>query len=304
MVDPRERMKKSEAMTPELEACKETRGIAATSFRTSLQSLLETGNPISEKSLADRWLLEMQKHQEIFPEGWYEPPPHGIAVRFATDTNFGDLYLPNLRAKENWPREEVYLDREKGMAYVYASPVSKREKGIIGDWGMTLYFGKDPQITNHIQYCLATNRKILDEVSVGMSFKDIYTLAIDTLAKDGFSNDVVSITDPSNQNIGHTVPGLYDPFSSEEKALLQNPESNWEDVKTVIKNKRKFVSPVETLEVQPGMAFTIEPRPISKNAHLPNVSFHTIALFDTNGDKQLVTEYEDTFKLVGMDYML
>lgn len=51
----------------------------------------------------------------------------------------------SLRPVEMHPRNDIMLNKQTGIIYVYASPVDKKT-GMIGDWGMTIYFGRDPEI--------------------------------------------------------------------------------------------------------------------------------------------------------------
>lgn len=52
------------------------------------------------------------------------------------------------------------------------------------------------------------------------------------------------------------------------------------------------------------MGLTIEPRPRIGNApNVPMVSFHTICLANENGEMELLENFEEIFKLAGMDYM-
>ncbi len=128
------------ALEKKLQVCKSTRDIAANSLYIALGDLLEN-KTVSEADLRNRWLDEMNKDFSIFSEGWYSPPPYGIAVLFGTDLDKMTCRLncENFRPKETWPHDDIVLNRENGIIYVYASPVHKRT-GIIGDFGMTIYF--------------------------------------------------------------------------------------------------------------------------------------------------------------------
>jgi hypothetical protein len=53
------------------------------------------------------------------------------------------------------------------------------------------------------------------------------------------------------------------------------------------------------------LAFTIEPRAIKNNEpQIPILYFHTIAMFNEDGKKELLTGFDKIFKLVGMDYLV
>src|SRR3989338_9581860 len=98
-----------------LDICKQTRKAAADSLKNAFEKVLNNNQPISEVDLRDMWLLELRKHQEIFPDGWYTPPPHGIGVLFGTPENTKRINFPTLRTKDYWPRDDVFLDKKDGI---------------------------------------------------------------------------------------------------------------------------------------------------------------------------------------------
>src|SRR5436853_4201407 len=102
-----------------LEVCKSTRKIAADSLAKVLKKLLKSKKPISEVMLRDAWLFEMRKNKNIFPDGWYMPPPHGIMVLFADEKNVQRFNYKSARPNETWPRDDIFLDLKKGIIYCY-----------------------------------------------------------------------------------------------------------------------------------------------------------------------------------------
>ena len=293
----------SQPVEEKLTACQKARAIAAQAFYTSFTDLLKSESLISEVALRDKWLAEMRKNPDIFPDGWYLPPPHGIGVLFGTEENYQRMDYQSLRPKDLWPRGDISLDRDTGIIYVYASPVD-RKTGMIGDFGMTIYFGQNLDIKDHLKRCLDLNWQVLDRSQVGMTFADLTTFANDLFIKFGLSNEVISITDKSSSgvNIGHTIPASYEDWMTEELAVFQS--NDWQQILKIISNKRKFLNTVEPLPIKNGMAFTIEQR-LTKpnNPSIPMSSFHTIALIHQDGKKELLTNFEQIFRLVGMDYM-
>jgi len=206
-----------------------------------------------------------------------------------------------LRPQESWPRSDIFLDRESGIAMVYASPVNK-ETGIIGDFGLTLYFGKDKNLQEHLATSLQTNREIFEYVKEDMELRDVNAFTHENLKSNGLMTNLSSPSDPTGTNIGHTIPASYQDWSMKEKQLLH--EGKWEEISKMISKKRVFLNSKEKLRVRKGMAFTIEPRPQSaQDSNLPTVLFHTIALFRENGEKELLTDFDELFSLTGMDYM-
>lgn len=285
-----------------LGACKQTRQSVAHSLFVSLQQLFALDDPIFEVTLRDAWLEEIRKDPQIYPDGWYLPPPHGIGVLFGKEADYSRMNYKSLRPEEMWPSNETALDRQTGIIYVYASPVD-RKTGMIGDFGITLYFGKNSEIQTHLRNCLMLNKAIVDHARVGMSFGEITQAAVQMFFAQGLTNEVRSVTDPMGVNIGHTVPASYEDWTIEELAVLRSED--WLSALKLISSKRRFLSTQEALIVKDGMAFTLEPRlTVYGNSAIPMSSFHTIVLFKPDGGKELLTNFDELFQLVGMQYML
>ena len=288
-----------------LEICKQTRKIAADSLYKVLKKLLASDKPISEVTLRDAWLAEMQKNKNIFPEGWYQPPPHGMIVLFSTDKNVERINYKSARPQEKWPRDDILLNPQNGIIYCYASPVDKTT-GIIGDFGLTLYFGKNPEIKKLLKMCLELDKELFAYVNVGMTLGDLSSEAESLMKKDGMATDAKPITDIGEIVIGHTIPDSYKGWADKEKLLLKNKEKNWLAIKDIISRKRINVKKNEPFIIEKGSAVTIEPRPkIINKPYLPTaLSYHTIALFKENGSKELLTDFDELFTLAGMSYMI
>jgi hypothetical protein len=280
----------------------DTRDWVAQSFMNVLSNLLKSGNKISETALRDHWLIKIRENLNIYPDGWYLPPPHGVGILFGTETNYQRMNYQSLRPKNSWPKESIFLDINKGVIYVFSSPVDK-STGMIGDWGMTIYFGKNPDIIEHLKLCLRLNYQVLEHAQIGMTFSELSNFSNKLFLKEGLYNQVTSITDTTGINIGHTIPWSYEDLLPEEIAIFKT--NNWQQIIAMINSKRKFLNFQEKLQIQPGMAFTVEQR-LTKlsNKNIPMSSFHTIAIVNPNGTKKLLTNFDEIFKVVGMDYML
>src|SRR6266702_1882195 len=150
-----------------LEICKQIRKIAADSLSIVLKKLLASDKPISEVTLRNAWLAEMRKNQNIFPEGWYEPPPYGMIILYADDKDVERFNYTSARVKEMWPRDDIFLNKKTGIIYCYASPVDKRT-GILGDFGVTLYFGNKSDIKKLLKMCLTLDQEIFQSAQIGM----------------------------------------------------------------------------------------------------------------------------------------
>ncbi len=284
-----------------LETCRRVRLVAAESLYNALSQILKQ-KKVSETQLRDRWLLEMRKNSQIFPEGWYIPPPNGIAVLFASNKDITRVSPKSLRPKEFWPRNDIYLDKTNGIVLLYASPVDKISC-IIGDFGLILYLGKNKKIQKHLKICYKAVYEIFNYAKIGMKFSELNIFTHTLLKSKGLVSNLSSPTDPISTNIGHTIPFSYKELTSDEIKIFRGDK--WEEISNMISKKRIFVNSEEKFKIRKGMAFTIEPRPfIPNNSQIPTAFFHTIAIFKENGQKELLTDFNELFKLVEMDYML
>ncbi len=83
-----------------LDLCKSARKIAAKSLATILKKVLLSKQKVSEFQFRDLWFVELKKNSEIYPEGWYTPPPHGIGILFAKDENPERISFTTLRKEQ------------------------------------------------------------------------------------------------------------------------------------------------------------------------------------------------------------
>src|SRR5260221_126452 len=87
-------------------------------------------------------------------------------------------------------------------------------------------------------HMLLNEKKIFDYATVGMKFSQVTSFAEKLFAKYGLANEIISITDISVVNIGHTIPATHEAWSREEQALLIKGLDSWEKLKHKISNKR------------------------------------------------------------------
>ncbi len=288
-----------------IKSLKTTRQIAMKAFYEALNKVLSKNKPIAETDLKKTWLKELRKSGDIFNNGWYVPPPHGITIIFAQDNKPQRTQFRSLRFKENFPQKNIFLNKKSGIIIAYASPVNK-ETGIIGDFGLTLYFGKRPELIEHIKNILNIQKKVFNHAKIGMSLSELYKYAVTLFKKDNLSNDWwLNITDPSGRNMGHSIPSTEKDWSDKEYKLLSTANNNWEKVANMISKRRIFFSPKEELKIKKGIAFSIECRlKKTNNPAFPVVWFHTVAIFQKNGKKEFLTNFDKLFKLAGMEYAL
>ncbi|MFA6106159.1 MAG: M24 family metallopeptidase [Patescibacteria group bacterium] len=287
-----------------IEICKRTRKYAQESFFKVMRKILTDNLKVSEAGIRDMWLFELRKNEAIFKDGWYSPPPHGIGVLIGTDNDGEEsrLNYKSMRPEEIWPRDNIYLNTKNGLIYAYASPIDKKT-GIIGDFGMTLYFGKKKEIVDHLISCYRIVQEIYEYVKPGLAFSEIAGYAKDLISSRGLNNEIEARTNPSPaDDVGHTIPFIMEEMTEKEMEILKS--ESCDKIKSMISEKRIFVRASEVQTVKNGMAFTIEPRPrVVNNTKIPMVSFHSICAIGENGEKELITNFNELFQLAGMGYM-
>ena len=138
-----------------------------TATRIALKSL-ENITGITETELRDKIISEIKNQKEIYPEGYYSPPPYGIGVIF-DQKPFVRFKYDSLRNPDFWPKENSFFEKES-VGMVYFSPVD-RKTSMIGDVGFTFYGGDNEEIKEHIKKCYAAILEIAKYAEVGMKFQ-------------------------------------------------------------------------------------------------------------------------------------
>ncbi|OGI65215.1 hypothetical protein A3A95_03815 [Candidatus Nomurabacteria bacterium RIFCSPLOWO2_01_FULL_39_18] len=273
-----------------IDAIIKTRETVADIFVKSLVNL--EGN--SEVEIVKKILTEIKNHNEIFPEGWYSPPPAGVAV-LLDQKPFERLKYDSLRNPDFWPKENLRLEKET-VGLIFFSPID-RKTNMIGDIGFTLYRGNNEEIKQHLRKAYKNILEVAKHAEVGMRFSDLCMFAIN-LFQDKFKiTRWASISSDPNVsiNIGHSVPGSFE----------NNPTfgNTFEKIKESIRTKRVHLIGTENFYIPKTCAFTVESRLENfDNPNLPSTYFHFIVCFD-NGKKTILENYSEIFKTVGMDYM-
>lgn len=268
-----------------------TRRAAVQALASAVTTALSQAPAPSEADLRDAWLSELRAQPALLPDGWYSPPPGGLAVLIGEPPAYDRLGLPSLRAQDAWPRSERRWSTES-VVYAYASPVD-RATGLIGDLAVVLYAGASERISEHLRECRRLAEAIAEQAEVGMAFADLYAWARTELQARGYANDIASSTDPAGTNVGHTVP-LTEVGRTPREAF---PDCSDAELRSALGRARLFLSPDETARIMPGTVLTIEPR-ISA-AGLPTVGFHLMVAFDEQGNRTLIDELgaaEDAYR--------
>lgn len=248
------------------------------------------GTRFSEKDLAAAWLSKLRETGLFYEEGWYAPPPDGVIALFGKARDgFKRINEPSFRPEHVWPRPDLF--HEPGdMIAAYASPVHK-ETSLIGDFGLTLYTGTDPEILTHCETVLNACLHIAGYAQVGMTLSEICNYGLAYGQSLGLRSIIVSQTDITGaENIGHTIPLS---FAGDLTRDAVHSTETFEDLRNALSKGRVFVSTIETQRVEPDMAFTIEPR--FSTDRMPQTWFHLTVIFE-RGQKRVCHGFEPVFK--------
>lgn len=234
---------------------------------------------ISEIDFKNEWYNNLKKQNDIIADGWYNPPPKGMAVLFGNRVSFDSL-----RNEKNWANNTT-INWNKDLLYAYCSPIDKIS-GIIGDISLTLYFGKDEKIINHIKNCHNAVQEIFNNLNKFQNYQELFIGSEEIFAKHKLKNCIISKTDDTPLDLGHTFPKLDN---------LQNKNSLTEEDKQKISKARMFINENSIWNFTEELQFTIEPQLIStENPELPQISQH-----------YLVKKYKNEFIICqDIDYLL
>src|SRR3989344_4015681 len=277
-------------MSDLIDAVIKTRKISA---EIAAQSLLRIDD-VSEIEINKLILSKMSENDDIFPEGWYAPPPGGVSVLF-NEAPFQRLQYDSLRNPTYWSNKNILFKKES-VGSVYFSPVDRKTR-MMGDIGFTIYKGGDEEIKQHLKNVYSNILKVAEHAQIGMRFSDLCLFA-NNLFKDKFKpTRWVAISSDPNQsiNLGHSITGSF------ENNLIFG--DTFEEIRNTLKNKRVALIDTENFEIPSTCAFILESRLEDFNKpYLPSAYFQFIVCFD-NGKKKILGGFEEIFETVGMDYM-
>lgn len=243
----------------------ECRQKAYVSFKKTLNNIYGKDN-ITEEVFQKEWFNNLEQEENIIADGWYNPPKYGMAVLFGSRVSFDSL-----RNEDNWPKD-IIIDWKNDMMYAYCSPVDK-QTGIIGDMSITLYFGKDKKILNHMYNCHKAVNEIFDNLNQIKDSYNLFCMSEDIFEKHNLKNCIISKTDNTPLDLGHTFPRW-----QRIKEKLED-----EDIK-IISKSRQFINKNTNWEIKENMQFTIEPQLISTvDSSLPQISQHYLIKKDSDG---------------------
>lgn len=285
-----------------LEKVSEIRKIASDTCFITLEKTLKLGGQISELQFKKWWLEDLNKSTVIAKGGgWYDPPPEGFGILFGSENNLGRINYPSLRPSKYWPKNDIYFQKD-GLGYLFASPYALLDGApIIGDFGFTFYLGKTSKIKNHYRKSYTVILKLIDNIKLGMDFKELYRISENFIEQNDLKNYMLGITDKAVVDLGHTIPFIdRDPNPKEQ---VEINSASREKIHNLISQSRIFSNAKEDYVISSNCAFTYEPRLISaKDESLPMFSFHTIVQF-VNGKKIILSNMENILQLLNMEWI-
>lgn len=260
------------------------RSVAIRALDATLRAL--RGRDVTELDVKNEWLARMTENSSIVADGWYDPPPSGITVLAADSSDPHRISFETLRKQQWWPssRQVVWED---ALLYFYCSPVD-RTSGVIGDLAVTLYFGRDPALRQHLTRAREALRAVVSLLGIIDRSRDLFRAAEREFAERGFRNAVVSYTDVTPLDLGHSVtsapPYQFEPGTDEWKNHLRTT--------------RLFINDVSDWPLTSVDQFTVEPQLVSRSDdRLPQVTHHVLCakragVHASSDIWQLIEEFE------------
>jgi hypothetical protein len=248
---------------------------------TVVKGVFETAVGKSELRIRDEILERMKLWKELYPTGWYDPPPGGVSVLIGSSR----MSFDSMRKEAYWPRSDVIYE-ENVPVIVYLSPVDRTTQ-LFGDFGVTIYKGTDKRIAHNVGEARQTILKIAGASEIGMRFSDLHEVASKVLEQCGFQHARIATVTPNagDSNFGHTVP-----WADELRGPGDMP---FDALRERIRLERKFINPQELYEIGKTCAFTVESRLLNpREPNLPNVFFHVIVTF-CEGEKNVLSNFID-----------
>ncbi|XVS64344.1 hypothetical protein ACQPYE_39915 [Actinosynnema sp. CA-299493] len=260
------------------------RAVSAATFAQTLDRLRNRPD-VTEKEFATTWLEEMRSHESVSANGWYDPPPNGIAVLGGLDR----ISFNSLRDEGNWPGSRV-IDFHSGALYAYSSQVNTVD-AMPGDFAATLYFGDDPKIRSHFRRTYAATQEVLEVALRESSSRVIFDSSVAIFEKYGLQNCVVSYTDTVPLDLGHTYPVVDEVELGANKQLVPVDQDR-------IRHARLFLNGDSDWSLDSCAQFTIEPQLIDvANPDLPQVTYHYVVI---PGESSVLREQDSLLESLGL----
>lgn len=214
---------------------------------------------VTEIMFRDRWSENMSA-DGIIADGWYSPPPKGMAVLSGDRVNFDSLRNPY-----NWS-DDTEIDWN-GVLYAYASPLDRRT-GLIGDISVTLCFGQDQRAIGHVRRCHDATMEIFERLGEAETAGDLFRISQSVFERHRLRSTVISRTDDMPINLGHTFPCLSSPPEYGDLSGIRKAE---------ISGARRFLNASAQWRFENGMQFTVEPQLVSvDDPDMPKITQHYV----------------------------
>lgn len=250
-----------------MQATNPGRRIAYETFAATLAELYGRSD-VTETSFRDNWLARLQSVDDLTSNGWYDPPPMGMAVLFADEADVSRISYESLRLPVFAPGSSV-MRWPRGMMYAYCSPLH-RPTGLAGDFGVTLYFGTNVEVRDHFRRAFAATADLLQGLTPGTRSSRLLEHSESVFSRYGLKNTIASVTDSVPLDLGHSMPRL-SPEELETTRLLNG------DIRERLRGQRRFVSTSADWALADEHQVTIEPQLVAVgNPELPQVSFHYV----------------------------
>jgi hypothetical protein len=254
-------------MRETVEATNPGRRIAYETFRATLAEHYGQSN-VTESAFRDSWLTRLRSVDELTSNGWYEPPPLGMAVLFADEDDVSRISYESLRLPEFAPGSRV-MSWRRGMMYAYCSPVH-RPTGLAGDFGVTLYFGGKVAIRDHFRRAFTATDRLLSDLSEGTRSAALLHHSEDVFSEHGLKNTIASVTDSVPLDLGHSIPTMEIENLRATRLLSRSDQQR-------LREQRRFVSTSADWTLAEERQVTIEPQLVALGRpDLPQVSFHYV----------------------------
>jgi len=273
----------------------ETRRLAS----EAISKVLKNNKKLSEVDFQNYLNKELSGSKAVYPGGWYDPPPGGAGVLFASEKSPQRLAFDSLRKEEFWPKPDNYFE-ENSVGMIYFSPLAK-ETGMIGDLGFTLYNGGNEKIKNHIKKSLEVLEKITEEIKIGMKFSEVYFLSEKIMndCKVVHKHILPLYGNSTGKNFGHTFPWSYQEPTELELQAIES--KNFGVIKKFLEKGRVYINEKEDFVIPDNVAFTVEMSVDDKDdPSLPSAFFHMLITF-INGVKEIHGNFNQIFDTVGMN---
>jgi hypothetical protein len=270
----------------QLDAIIQARSLAAQTLVTALSDL---DKGFSEMALAEKWLRHIRDKKEIFPFGWYSPPPDGLSVLIGEPCQYNRLRYNSLRESVNWPSDSIFFNRDC-IIYPYFSAVDRKTL-MIGDHVGTYYAGNDIRIRQWFSEVYNMTIEIARRTRAGMAYSEIHAISEERLGILGAQNNTYSSAGGLASDIGHSVP-----FFGLDPTFLPKQERGT-TLSDIISRNRQYVSRSNNNIIADPCAFTIEPQVVVDG--LPMASFHIIVVI-FGGELFIVERFRNVFDYFGM----